>query len=161
MKKYDYNTQEGKLYLAGFIDGDGSIIAQIVKKQDYVLKNQIRVTVQVTQSTKRKEFLENLKEFFKFGYIRDRKSGVSDWVVVEPAKVKQLLDFLYPLLLLKEEQAKLTLELIEFLQTISNDPGRFLEACRLVDKISSYNDTRKRTNNADSVEKELKDLGIM
>ena len=97
---------------------------------------------------------------------------------METSKVKELLEFLLPLLVLKEEQVgpwffpkdkttslfcppKLTLELIDFLPTISNDPQNFLEACRLVDKISSYNDTRKKTNTSKSVEKAFKDSGIL
>lgn len=40
-------------YIAGFIDGDGSIIAQIVRREDYVRKFQIRVSVVFYQKTKR------------------------------------------------------------------------------------------------------------
>lgn len=40
-------------YLAGFIDGDGCILAQIVRREEYKRKFQIRVTVAMYQKTKR------------------------------------------------------------------------------------------------------------
>eukprot|EP01047_Picozoa_sp_COSAG01_P000436 COSAG01_NODE_8_length_44037_cov_102.614593_10_plen_59_part_00 len=46
-------TIEEKAYIAGFLDGDGSINAQIVQRKDYVLKFQIRVSVTFFQKTTR------------------------------------------------------------------------------------------------------------
>ena len=40
-------------YLAGFVDGDGCINAQIVKRPDYKFKFQIRFTVSFFQKTTR------------------------------------------------------------------------------------------------------------
>ena len=40
-------------YIAGFLDGDGSIYAQIVKRSDYRLKFQIRVSISFHQKTTR------------------------------------------------------------------------------------------------------------
>ena len=42
------------IYLAGFLDGGGSLIAQLVSRQDYKFKFQIRLTVQITQLKKRR-----------------------------------------------------------------------------------------------------------
>ena len=44
---------EQKAYIAGFLDGDGCINAQIVKRPDYKLHFQIRVTLTFFQKTKR------------------------------------------------------------------------------------------------------------
>ena len=40
-------------YIAGFLDGDGSIYAQIVKRSDYQLRFQLRVSVSFFQNTTR------------------------------------------------------------------------------------------------------------
>jgi hypothetical protein len=40
-------------YIAGFLDGDGSIYAQIVKRADYRLRFQIRVSIGFYQKTTR------------------------------------------------------------------------------------------------------------
>ena len=42
-----------KAYYAGFLDGDGSILAQLVRRQDYVYKFGIRVSIVFYQTTKR------------------------------------------------------------------------------------------------------------
>ena len=40
-------------YIAGFLDGDGSIFAQMVKRDDYKLGFQIRVSISFFQKTTR------------------------------------------------------------------------------------------------------------
>jgi len=47
-------NQTDCIYYAGFLDGDGSIIAQLVLRQDYKFKFQIRLTLQFTQLRKRR-----------------------------------------------------------------------------------------------------------
>jgi hypothetical protein len=47
-------TTNDLIYLAGFLDGDGSIIAQLVSRKDYKFKYQIRLTLQFTQLKKRR-----------------------------------------------------------------------------------------------------------
>jgi len=47
-------NQTDCIYLAGFLDGDGSIIAQMVLRQDYKFKFQIRLTLQFTLLKKRR-----------------------------------------------------------------------------------------------------------
>ncbi len=46
--------------LAGFLDGDGCINAQIIKRSGYRLGFQIRVSITFFQSTKRHWFLMEL-----------------------------------------------------------------------------------------------------
>jgi hypothetical protein len=41
-------------YLAGFVDGDGSILSQIVKREDYNYKFLIRISLLFHQKSKRK-----------------------------------------------------------------------------------------------------------
>ena len=60
-------------YLAAFLDADGSVFAQIVPKEDYKHKYQIRLTVSFHQKTKRKHFLDLMnKHLGKKGSVRDR-----------------------------------------------------------------------------------------
>ena len=49
----DLNSQFFNSYLAGFIDGDGCIMAQIVPRKDYLYKYEIRVSIVLYQKTKR------------------------------------------------------------------------------------------------------------
>jgi intein/homing endonuclease len=42
-----------KAYLAGFIDGDGCLLAQLVKREDYKYLYEIRITINLYQKTSR------------------------------------------------------------------------------------------------------------
>ena len=64
-------TKEQAAYLAGFIDADGSLIGQIVRQKDYVLKFQVRITMSLIQKKQRKEFLMKWQKLIG-GTIRDR-----------------------------------------------------------------------------------------
>jgi len=70
-------------YIAGFLDGDGSIYAQIVKRSDYRLKFQIRVSITFYQKTTRHWFLIQLKNQLQYGTLRKNKTnGMSDYTIV-------------------------------------------------------------------------------
>lgn len=145
------------IYLAGFLDGDGSIIAQLVSRQDYKFKFQIRFTVQITQLKKRRWFLEKLRDLIGAGYIRDRDL-ISDYVLVETANVAKLLQQLQPFLRLKQKQANLMLKIIEQLPSSRDSQDNFLKLCQLVDQVAELNDTKKRKHTAASVSAMLKEL---
>ena len=65
------------IYIAGFLDGDGAIIAQFVTRDDYKWKYQIRLSIQFTQHTKRSIYLTKLKQIIGAGSIRHRTGVVT------------------------------------------------------------------------------------
>jgi len=66
----------------GLLDGDGSIIFQLVRRQDYVYGYQIRASVCCYQSTRGRAGLEWLKQQLGCGYLRDRAGSMSDYTIV-------------------------------------------------------------------------------
>ena len=145
---------EDLLYLAGLIDGDGSIIAQLVRKADYVFKFQIRLTVQITQLKKRRHFLEDFKEIIGKGTIRDR-GNVSDYILTDTKMVYEFLKQLAPYLRIKKKQANLVIKIIEQLPSAKNAKETFIELCTLVDQVAELNDSKNRTITAFVVANEL------
>lgn len=143
------------IYLAGFIDADGSIFAQLISKSDYKFKYQIRFTVQITQLTERKWFLNQIRDLIGVGTIRERKN-VSDYVLVEPRFVYKLLTQLQPFLILKKKQANLVLKIIEQLPSSKDSQTEFLKLCKLVDQIAALNDSKKRKHTTSTVVEALK-----
>jgi len=141
-------------YIAGFLDGDGSIFFQIVSRPDYKLKFQIRSSIAFYQDTKNKEILEWLKETFKAGYIRQRKTGISDYTIVEPREVKRILKLLQPYVKLKKKQVELGIEILEKLES-EKSKENFLGTCKLVDKFKELNYSKKRTMTYEVVKKSL------
>ena len=135
-------------YLAGFLDGDGSINAQIIRRVDYRLGYQIRVTVTFFQSSKRHWFLIKLQKEFLFGAtLRRRDDGVSELALVGVQTVKPFLELLQPYLLVKKNQTKIVLEICNKLSK-NQSPEQFIELCEKVDLLESMNDSKKRKNRA-------------
>jgi hypothetical protein len=152
MQKFNL-TSEDKIYIAGFLDGDGCINAQIVPRRDYDTKFQIRVSVTFYQRTKRKWILQWLQKRLKCGVIRDRNDGnMSDYTITGATQVKQLLLELKPWIKLKKPQTRLLLKIIEhLLPTAPKDPQAFLTLCEMVDPFEQLNDSKKRKYTSDTV----------
>lgn len=141
-------------YVAGFLDGDGSIFFQIVPRKDYKQKFQIRTSIAFYQKTEFKEILEWLKSIFGAGYIRHRKTGMSDYTIVESDKVKEILTMLKPYARLKKKQIELGLKILDKLESKKSNKD-FLEICRLVDEFRELNYSKKRTITHEVVSKSL------
>ena len=131
-------------YIAGFLDGDGSIFFQIVPRKDYRQKFQIRSSIAFYQKTEYAEILDWLKKIFGAGYIRHRKTGISDYTIVDSKEVYKILKLLQPYVRLKKKQVELGLEILSKLENKKSDED-FLEICKLVDKFKELNYSKKRT----------------
>jgi hypothetical protein len=143
---------EEKAYIAGFLDGDGSIMAQLVSRKDYRLRYQIRVSVVFYQKTSHQDFLLWLKEQLGYGYVRMRNDGMSEYTIVGFREVTYVLSLLYPFLRLKKVLAKDVMELIKLhpeqrKMTVS----KLISLSKLVDKTASFNYSKKRTNTSAQV----------
>ena len=141
-------------YIAGFLDGDGSIFFQIVSRPDYKLKFQIRSSIAFYQDTRNKKILEWLKEIFEAGYIRHRKTGISDYTIVEPKEVRKILELLRPYVKLKKKQVELGIKILNKLES-EKSKENLLEVCKLVDKFKKLNYSKKRTMTYEVVKKSL------
>jgi hypothetical protein len=145
-----------KSYLAGFLDGDGCINAQIVRRKDYQLKFQIRVSVTFFQKSSRNWFLKDfLKKQLKYGVFRQRKDGMSEYSIQGEDSVQHILQELKPMVKIKQPQLKCVLEIIEKLPTAKKDRQAFLKLCEKVDAFVELNDSKKRTITAETVRSEL------
>ena len=141
-------------YISGFLDGDGSIFFQIVPRKDYKQKFQIRTSIGFYQDSSNVRILEWLKEQIGAGYIRHRKTGMSDYVIVEPKEVKRILTLLQPYVKLKRKHVELGLEILKKLEDKKSDKD-FLEICKLVDKFKDLNYSKKRKITYEIVSKSL------
>lgn len=131
-------------YIAGFLDGDGSIFFQIIPRPDYKQKFQIRSSIAFYQKSEHNDILNWFKELFKVGYIRHRKTGMSDYTIVEAKEVKRILTLLQPYAKLKKKHINLGLNILDRLENKKSDED-FLEICELVDKFKNLNYSKKRT----------------
>ena len=84
-----------------------------------------------------------LKEKLKYGSLRKRKDGISEYIIISSAPTKFILELLIDKLIIKKSLAKLVLKIIEDKKNIK-DINSFIEVCRLVDKTKSMTYSKKR-----------------
>ncbi len=148
-------------YIAGFLDGDGSIYAQIIKRPDYRLRFQIRVCIGFYQKTTRHWFLIQLINQLQYGSLRKNPdNGMSDYTIVGEEAVKHCLEALRPHLKIKKRQAALLLQIIEQSQK-KEEPDAFLTRCELVDQVSRFNDTKNRKITSNTVRSLFLELNLL
>mgnify|MGYP001576949242 CR=1 FL=1 len=143
-------TDEEKSYIAGFLDGDGCIMAQLVKHKDYVFGYQVRVSIVFYQKNSHQEILSWLKTMLKQGYIRQRNDGMTEYTIVGLREVRETLKLLNPFLRLKKILAK------EIIELINSYPAKMtvedlVRLSKIVDKTAKFNYSKKRTNTSETV----------
>lgn len=144
-------------YIAGFLDGDGAIIAQIVKGDNYKYKYRIRLSIVFYQHKKKHWFMLWLKEQLKYGYVRLRKDGMSEYVITSSSPVEHILILLKPYLRLKHDLCNLVLKIIKNKKDIKSKKD-FIDLCKLVDLTQELNYSKRRSITTSVVEDTLKNL---
>lgn len=152
-------SDEVAAYIAGFIDGDGSIMAQLVRRKDYRLGYQVRVSIVFYQKQSHNRILFWLKEQLHYGYIRNRNDGMTEYTIVGLNEVKQVLTLLHPKLRLKKQLAQNVLKLIK-LHPKKMTAKKLLILAKAADKTAEFNYSKKRTITADVVQKFLNDNNL-
>ena len=147
-------TTERRFYLAGFLDGDGSIFAQLVQANDLKYKYRIRVSIGFYQNKRYNWFLTDIQKDFKCGSIRTKTDEVTEYIITGADPVKNILLQLKDCLVLKKRQANLVLEILEKKKKIESKAD-FIEVCKLTDKVAMLNYSKNRTITAKEVEKVL------
>ena len=134
-------------YLAGFLDGDGSVVATLERYHSKRFPYRVRIKVNFTQHARHIGKLRLMREALgSFGVIRtDKRKNLAELVVQERSQVKAVLARLVPFLLIKKDQANLALEVLKRMSinekhkpsTLSE--GAYIRILSLVQKIRSLN----------------------
>src|SRR5271167_2725978 len=90
-------------YIAGFLDGDGSIHFQLVRQKEYRFGFYIRASISFSQSTSARQGLERIQAMVGGGgYMRDRGTGMSDLVITSRPLLLRILQAVEPYVIFKE-----------------------------------------------------------
>ncbi len=149
-----------RAYIAGFLDGDGSIFFQLVRRSGYVYGYQIRASICFYQNTKNKDGLIWLKQQLGSGYLRDRAGSMSDLAIVGYREVRRILLLVRPYVVFKKQQVEQALVLLDALKP-KHTPQELLAMAQMVDSFSTLNYSKKKSINAASVETFLESMGFM
>ena len=152
-------SSEELAYIAGFLDGDGCVMAQLVRRKDYIYGYQIRTSIVFYQKLKNQEILYWLKSRLKIGYIRHRNDGMAEYTIVGLKEVESILKTLLPYLRLKQKLSEQVLKLIK-VHPKKMTPEELVRMSELVDSTAKFNYSKKRTNTSETVRSYLKQSNL-
>ena len=102
-------------YVAGFLDGDGSIVATVEHRPERRrFPYRVRLKINFTQHIRHRDLLVKLQKFLGgLGSIRNVAShNLCELVIQDRKQVRRVLERLSPCIILKERQAKIMLAII-------------------------------------------------
>ena len=91
-------------YIAGFLDGDGSIMIQLKKRKDTPKGKRLMFTICLYQDTRHEKPLFWMRDILKIGYISHRNDGMTELRINGYKQVRNILSLLHPYLKFKKNQ---------------------------------------------------------
>jgi hypothetical protein len=152
-------SNEELAYIAGFLDGDGCIMAQLIRRKDYIFGYQIRTSIVFYQRSKNQKILQWLKSKLKIGYIRNRNDEMAEYTIVGLKEVSLILRMLLPYLRLKKYLANGVIRIIKAYPKHMT-PEKLLYLSKLVDDTAKFNYSKKRTNTSKAVRLHLENANL-
>ena len=136
-------TQTQLAYLAGFIDGDGSIYVRLKPNETYRYKFQIAPYIILFQSAKNETNFLKICKMLNCGYLRRRKDGILEYTVGRKEEILDLISKIKPYLILKKQQANLLEKIFKAKSSVKNSQD-FARLMDLVNKFGEINYSKKR-----------------
>ncbi|MFA4817644.1 MAG: LAGLIDADG family homing endonuclease [Parcubacteria group bacterium] len=130
-------------YLAGFLDGDGSIYVRIKPNPTYRYGFQIAPYIVLFQSNQDRKNFERICSLIGLGILRERKDGILEYSINRIEHLKLFLKSVKPFLILKKEQAELMLKILAKKEKVKNQKD-FEKLAQLVDTFRELNYSKKR-----------------
>ena len=97
-------------YIAGFLDGDGSIMLQIKSRNDTIRGVRFMATICLYQDTSHAEPLLWMRELLGIGYLSHRKDGITELRINGFVSVHKVLTQLQPFVKFKQVQVTALLQ---------------------------------------------------
>ena len=136
-------TQQQLAYLAGFIDGDGSIYVRLKPNSDYRYGFQIAPYIILFQSAKDEANFQKICNLLNCGYLRRRKDGILEYTIGRREQILELVAKIKPYLILKREQANLIERILKLKVAVKNEVD-FSKLMELVNHFADLNYSKKR-----------------
>lgn len=141
-------NSENLAYIAGFLDGDGSIMLQIHRRKSGKDVFRIKTVICFYQDSKHLKEIEWIKQVLGCGYVYTRNDHICELRIEGFQKVFEILLKLQPYLRFKRKQVKLMLDLIPKLQQkqVSKE-----ETVTWIKKMREYNYFSSQRNTLEDV----------
>ncbi len=132
-------TPNDYAYIAGFLDGDGSLMLQFKKRKDTKKGVRFMATICLYQDTKHSQPLKWMRDIFNIGYISRRSDGISELRINGFKQVALILRKLIPFLKFKKVQAQALLEACQLLQNPDLSKSDLRKVVSLMYLIKEHN----------------------
>jgi intein-encoded DNA endonuclease-like protein len=136
------NSKKFLAYIAGFLDGDGSIYVRAKPNSAYRHGYQIAPYVAFFQSQTSSQFPDVMAQI-EYGRLRVRNDGMYEYTIGKHEELKDFLLKIKPFLHLKKKQADLMLEILE-LKTQVASAKDFECLLERIEEFRTLNYSKKR-----------------
>ncbi len=103
-------------YIAGFLDGDGSLMFQLKKRAESNRGVRFMATICLYQDSRHDTPLSWIRTQLKCGYVSKRNDDMTELRINGFSQVRETLEVLQPYLRFKKKQAKLLIQACKMLE---------------------------------------------
>ncbi len=132
-----------KAYIAGFLDGDGSIYVRLKPNSSYRYGFQVAPYIILFQSSKDRSKFEEVCSLIGLGYIRERKDGILEYTINKIDDIKKFLLAVKPFVILKRKQVALMIDILDQKKRVENSKD-FSVLMKMIDSFRELNYSKKR-----------------
>ncbi len=147
-------------YIAGFLDGDGSLMLQLKQRSDSRQGIRFMATVCFYQDTGHEQPLQWMQEVLQCGYLSRRRDGMTELRINGFATVRHVLTLLQPYIRFKAQQAKALIRACELLEAKFIRDMQPTELRKLVDYMFEIKTQNYKSQSALPKNVMLKRLGL-
>jgi hypothetical protein len=139
-------------YIAGFLDGDGSLMLQIKRRKDGKKKWRFMCTICFYQDSRHEKSLYWIKNILGIGYISKRNDGMTELRINGYKQIRNILKNLLPYIRFKKLQGSALLKACEILSNTKFKKLTRKQLKKLIDLIlviqsENYITKKKKTKN--------------
>lgn len=138
MGRHLSTTKEDWAYIAGFLDGDGSIMMQFKVRTD-TKKLRVMFTVCLYQDTRHEKPLFWIRDKIGIGYFSRRNDGITELRINGYAQIERLMKSMQPYVKFKKKQVAITLKALKILEEKGYSKVSLLQIAELSEQISQEN----------------------
>ncbi len=147
-------------YIAGFLDGDGSLMLQIKKRKDGNIGIRFMSTICFYQDTRHEKTLYWIKEVLGIGYLSRRNDGMTELRVNGYRQIRDILKNLLPYIRFKKLQGEALKSACEILSATKFKMLSDKKLMKLVDYILVIQNENYVTKKKKTREELFKILGL-
>ncbi len=153
-------TKEERAYIAGFLDGDGSLMLQLKKRTDTKKGLRMMVTICFYQDSRHDKPLGWIRQTFGIGYLSQRNDGMTELRINGYAKVRSILEMLAPYIRFKKIQTGTIISACKLLERKSFRMLTSLEKKKLCEYAFRVQENNYRTRKKRTLEEFYRDVGL-